>query len=79
MVINKLDIEGIAVFKPEYDPPVSTNRHRPETSPIAFEGVETIAGKVKGLRGACGIKNRKNLFNLLQKVWPDLTSVPLLV
>jgi hypothetical protein len=41
VVVHKIDIKGIATFRPKHNPPVCAHGHRPKAFPIADEMMET--------------------------------------
>jgi len=78
MIINQLNIKGVAILESENDPPVGTNGNRLESFAVTFEFMQPIAGKVEGLRRFRGIERGQNIFNSVDEVSPDVAAVALL-
>ncbi|GEM_PF-2048557 len=75
MVVDQINIIGVACLKPEYDAPVRPDSNTPEVFQIAFQPMGSKAWQVKvfGLSGA--IQNGKDVFHLLSLVCSDPSSV----
>lgn len=60
MIIEKIDIPGIAVLEPEDDAPVGANRHCPKALQIAFQRVELQSGTVQVFDGSGAVEQRQD-------------------
>lgn len=60
MIVNQIDIDGVAVCEAEDDPPVPGDGHRPEPFKIAFEGVESEARDVHLAWVTCPIEQKQD-------------------
>lgn len=56
MVIKIIDIQGVALFKPEDHPPVGSNRYRPRAFRLAFERMKPLARHVHITDNGGGVK-----------------------
>ncbi len=54
MVVDQVDVVGIAIFEAEDHPPVSGNRYAPVPLQVALQRVKPVAGQVE-VRGLAGI------------------------
>jgi hypothetical protein len=61
VVVQIVNIDGIAFLEAENDSPVRPNRHRPEARVIAFQRVEPKAGQSHILRRSGHIQPRENV------------------
>jgi hypothetical protein len=51
MVIDDIHLEGITVFEPENQPPVSGDGHAPKTLQLTPQRMQTPAGKQRDVGG----------------------------
>ena len=75
MIINQLNITRVPILEPKNDPPVGADGDRPESFAAAFERMQAIAGKIKGLRSVCSVEGSQNIFDLVNEISSDLTAV----
>src|SRR5712672_3537134 len=66
MIVDKVDINGLAVLEPENDPPVRSHGHRPIALEVARQGMEPERRNVHLGNFLCGMHHTQNL--------PDLES-----
>jgi hypothetical protein len=71
VTVDQLNIDGMAVFKLENNPPVRPNRHRPVSLWITFELMQTISGEIKGLGRRGHVENSQYPLNDVQQVRAD--------
>ena len=79
VVVNKLNVQGVAVLESENNPPVRADGHCPVPLEIAFERMQAIPWEVKSLGRRHGVKNGEDSFNRLHKIGADSAPVALIV
>ena len=68
VIVNKIDVGHVAIFKAECDPPVARNRNAPRASPVTPEGMQSVPRQIKFAR-LCGyIEIRQGESNPIQLV-----------
>lgn len=75
MIINQLNIKDVSILEAENDSRVCANGDGPESSAVAFELMEAIAGKVEGLGRFRGIERGQNILDSVDDICADLTAV----
>ena len=50
MVVERLNVKGIILFKPKNDAPIGPYRYGPQALQIASERMQAIAGEIQSLR-----------------------------
>ena len=64
MVIDIINVQGVAVREAEYHAPVCSDRHRPETLPVAFERTQAKPRQAHILCRGGSIQPRENVTQL---------------
>jgi hypothetical protein len=65
MVVDEIDVEGVTLFEPENQPPVSGDGHAPKTSQLTLQRMQTPAGKQRDVRESLGrIDDGENIADL---------------
>lgn len=75
MIIDKIHVESVAIFKPENDPPMRADSHRIKTLPFPFETVQAEGWQVNALNLLHRLQGGKNESNALQHLRRQLTAV----
>jgi hypothetical protein len=65
MVVEEIDIERLASFKPEDDSPVRTHGYGPKALEVTTEGVQTIARHVYTFDILSRVKHAEDVLDLL--------------
>ncbi len=71
MVIHQINIEAIAVSKPEHDSPVAANRDTPESPQLTPERMKTIAREIDIIQPNGRIQVSQHVVNPLQLIRLD--------
>jgi hypothetical protein len=75
VIVDQINIVGVALLKPKYDPPIRPDGNAPETSKIACKTVQSEAGQIHVFRLFGAIENGEDVFNLLQLIRADALSL----
>ncbi len=75
MIVGKLHIVGVAVFKAEDNPPVGAHGNAPVSLPVAFERMQAVSGKIQILGTHGVVQNGQNLADGLDQIRPDQAPV----
>jgi len=75
VLIDQFHVESIHPFESEDDAPIRPNRHRPESSKLAFERVKTAIGEIESLLRLGGHENGKNFSDHLDEIEATPTSI----
>ena len=75
MIIEEIDIEGIAVLETENDPSVAADRDAPEALEIAAQAMQTHALDVHVVNRNGGIQAEEQAGYLIDQIGPQLASV----
>ena len=69
MVVDEIDVEGVAVFEPENQPPVSGDGHAPRTFQLTLQRMQTPAGEQRDVGRLLGrIDGGENVGDLLRLI-----------
>jgi hypothetical protein len=79
VVIDQVDIKGIAILETESDAPVARNRHAPVASSVTPEPVKTIPGQIEITGYSRTIQMSQNALDASQLVGSNPTAVALVV
>jgi hypothetical protein len=60
MVINKINIEGFAAFKPKNNPPIGADGNGEKALQFSFKGVQTKSRNIHGLNCLGGVQSGEN-------------------
>jgi hypothetical protein len=67
MVVDEIDVEGVTLFEPENQPPVSGDGHAPMTLQFTLQRVQTPTGEQRDVGGLLGrIDGGENVGDLLR-------------
>jgi hypothetical protein len=75
MIIDKIHVESVAIFKPKNDPPIGADSHRIKTLPFPLETVQAKGRQVHALNLRRRLQGGKNESNSLQHLRRQLTAV----
>ena len=75
VVIQQLNIRGVAVGDPEDDAPVGFDAHRPLTLPVALERMQPEARRPDVVDDLRIIELGENRADFVEQVWPDSACV----
>ena len=67
VIINIIDINGVAVFEAERNSPIPGDRYSPIAGEVSLERMQSEAGNAHILRPTAAVQHRKNvakLFNM---------------
>jgi len=78
VVVNQINVVGIAFLKTEYDAPVRPDSNAPKVFQIALQAMESKAWQVEVFRLPGAIQNGKDVFYLLSLVCANPSSVGIL-
>ena len=79
MVIEEIDIEGVAVLEPENDSPIPANSHGPEARQSAFEPMQTITGNAERLGRLGGVQAGENPLDFAAQSRSDPAWIAILI
>jgi hypothetical protein len=71
MIVDQIDVEGVAVLEPEYDPPVCPHRYGPEASQIPSQGMKAKAWQGDILDRARRIQQAENVLDPVDELRID--------
>ena len=71
MVIDQINIVGIAFLESEDDAPVRPYGHAPKALEITFQGVEMKTGQVHVLRLSGKVQDGQDILDLLEMIGAD--------
>ena len=60
MVIYKIHVESITIFKPENDPPIRADSHREKAFQLAFKDMQTKGRHVHAFDLLRGVQGRED-------------------
>ena len=75
MVINQFDTVGVAFLKPEDDPPVRLDRHRPVPLEFPFERMQVVAGDGQSLYAQRLVEDKQNVLDRIDEVRADQAAI----
>ena len=79
MMVDQVQIHGVLVLEASDDSPVGANRDGPEPAQVASERMQAETGQVHLFRNVRRIQLRKDVFDPVANVRPDLRFVASLV
>jgi hypothetical protein len=75
MVVDKVDINGIAVCEAKNNPPIPADHNRPESLAVLGHRMQPKSRRVHVGRIGGNIKARKHALHLGDKVRPDSAAI----
>jgi len=78
MIIDEIDIEGVAFLETEYDPPIAADGDAPEAFQIAAQAMQAEALDVHVVNRDGGIQAAEQADDLLDQIGPQLAAVVML-
>jgi hypothetical protein len=78
MIIDKIHVESVAIFKPENDPPIRADSHREKALPFPLEAVQAKDRQVHALNLLRRVQSGENEPNSLQHIRRQFTAVVVL-
>jgi hypothetical protein len=78
MVIHKINVESVAIFKTKNDPPVCPNSHREKSLQPSLERVQTKGWHIHALNLWRSIQRRENEPEPLQHVRRQFAAIVML-
>jgi hypothetical protein len=78
VVVHQINIEYIAIFEPEYDPPVTTDTDAPIPLLIALQRVQAISRKVNVHRLEGSVEMGQHIGNTPEFIRRNLAGVAVL-
>lgn len=76
MIVDQIDIIGIAIVEPKDYAPVGPDSHTPESLQFSFKWMQCKAGEAHVFRSLRPIQNSENVFDLLNVIGPDAFGSP---
>lgn len=71
MVVNQIDLSGVAFLEAEHDAPIGSNRHAPEIFLAAFKSVQSEARQIQVVGPAGATQNKEAVFDLFDLIRTD--------
>lgn len=78
MIVDQIDIGGVALLESENDPPIRPHRNRPETFQVAFERMQAEARKIHVIGRFCPVQDEKDVFDFLRQIGADALALAIL-
>ncbi len=78
MIIDKIDVESVAIFKPENDPPIRADSHREKALPFPLEVMQAKGRQVHAFNLLRRVQGGKNEPNSLQHIRRQFTAFVIL-
>lgn len=75
MVVEKIDVKGVAFFEPKYDPPVAADCDAPETFQVAAEPVQSEALRIHVFYRARHIEAGQDTVDFVGEIGRQLAPV----
>ena len=71
MIVDQIDLTGIAILEPKHYAPVRPDSNTPESLQFSFKWMQGKAGKVHAFRSLGAVQNAENIFDLLNVIGGD--------
>jgi hypothetical protein len=78
MIVDKIDIEGVALVETKNNPPVTADRDAPETFKIATQPVQAEARDVHIVDGPGGVQTAQQEDDLLHQIGSQFAAIVVL-
>ena len=78
MIVDEIDVEYVAFFKPKYDPPIMADRDAPEAFQIATEAMQPEALHVHVVDRSSHVKASQDTDDSVNEIWVQFASVVVL-
>jgi len=75
MIVNQVDVEHLAVFEPEYDPPIGSDGHCPLARAIALQAMEAKARGIDVFDGPSHVQPSQDPPDLIDVFGAKFASV----
>ena len=75
MTVSHINVLSVALQKAEDHTPIGPDGHAPETFEIALERMKPKAGQIHVVRLSGTVKNREDIFNLLDVIGVDSSGL----
>jgi hypothetical protein len=79
MIVDQIDVMGVASIEVENDTPVGPDGHGPEAGQVALERMQPETGQVHLADLIRLIETRENALDLVDLIRPELAPIALLV
>jgi hypothetical protein len=77
VVVDQINIVGVAFLKAENDAPVCPDGNAPEIVTITLQAMQSEARQVHVLRPSSAVQNRKDVLRLLDLISPNTFGFPI--
>ena len=79
VIVDQIDIEGVAVLEAENNAPVTGHGHAPKTSQIASKPMQAITWQIEIFRIPRLVEQTKDILYPFQEVWGHLAPLAALI